>query len=507
MDRLIERGVLLRLLLLLFLILLLSLSPRFHQFDLELKEAGKALFTESDQLPASTQETESLSKASQHIANAAHYMPWRSDLWEMAGHFALQAGDPETASQYLEYAFQSSKEPCLSSRCGFSLQGWIDRGDAYQQTGDLDAAIETWLNILELDGPSPELVDRLVQAYVIQGNYPYAISIIKALVPYQPDDAQLRYRLGLYTATQNPEEAINLLDKAAELDPDLEAPTSKIRREILSARVSDDPAYSLLSTGRALASMNEWELAAETFHQATLARPDYSEAWAYLGEAFQHFDNSKNSNFLDSASPGNGLPLLEKALELDPRSLAAHTFLALYWERHLRYDLALQYQQSAVSLDDRNPVLQAELARLLAVSGNLSEAYKVYSLANSLSPFDPTYQKNLVEFSMQYNYNIEEIALPIARQMIIQYPDRPLYLDLMAQVLVQQGDLMTAKRFLIRALEIDTEYAPAHLHLGLVYILQDNFEAGYRELNQVLSSGENNPVSDQAHRLIDSYFP
>jgi Flp pilus assembly protein TadD len=199
--------------------------------------------------------------------------------------------------------------------------------------------------------------------------------------------------------------------------------------------------------------------------------------------------------------------LLEKALELNPKSLSAHTFLALYWERQNRYDFALQYLRSATKLDDRNPVLQAELARLLAVSGNLNEAYKVYSLAASLSPFDPTYQSNQVEFSMRYDYLIEEIALPTARQLVIQYPDQTVYLDLMAQVLIHQGDLMTAERFLKRTLEIDTGYAPARLHLGLVYILQENFEAGNRELNQAISLSENTSISVQAQRLLDTYFP
>jgi predicted Zn-dependent protease len=113
----------------------------------------------------------------------------------------------------------------------------------------------------------------------------------------------------------------------------------------------------------------------------------------------------------------------------------------------------------------------------------------------------------LVEFSMRYDYQIKEIALPVARQLVIQYPDQPVYLDLMAQVLIQQGDLMTAERFLERALEIDKGYAPVHLHLGLVNILQENLEAGYRELNQAISLGEDSPVSDQAQRLIDTYFP
>ncbi len=507
MNRLTEHGVLPRLLLLLLLVSLLSLSPRFHQFDREMKEAGKLLFTESDQSSSPTPGIESLSKASQHIANAAHYMPWRSDLWELAGHYALLTKDHETARQYLESAVQTGKEPCLSSKCGLSLQGWLDLGDAYQQSGDQNAAIKTWLTVLEFDGPSTELVDRLVQAYVNQKNYPYAISIMQALVSSQPDDAQLYYRLGLYTATQNPEEAMALFDKAAELEPDLEAAVSKIRREILGARISDDPAYSLLSTGRVLASLNEWELAAEAFRQATLARPDYSEAWAYLGEALQHHDNSRDSTDRNVASPEDNHLILEKALELDSKSLAAHTFLALYWERQKRYDLALQYSQSAVSLDDKNPVLQSELGRLLAVSGDLNEAYRIYSLASSLSPFDPTYQKNLVEFSMRYDYRTEETALPIARQLVIQYPDQPEYLDLIARVLIQQGDLMTAERFLERALEIDAEYAPAHLHLGLVYILQEKLEAGYRELNQAMSLAGDSPVSDQAQRLIDTYFP
>jgi tetratricopeptide (TPR) repeat protein len=503
----------------------MRLSPRIHQLDLELRKAAKILasdrfqkiesvesieskkVSESIQNAGKEEVSDSLLKASRHVANAANYLPWRSDLWELAGRTALQAGDPQTAVQYLERAAQIGHNTCLSSQCGLSFRGWIELGDAYQQSEDLTSAIHTWLKVLEFEGPSSELAERLVQAYVSQGNYPNAISIMRTLVPTQPDDAQLLYRLGLYTATQNPEEALGLLERAVELEPEFDTPVSKLRREILRARASNDRAYSLIAAGRALASLEEWKLAAEAFHQATLALPDYSEAWAYLGEASQHIGDFQNSPDFGKNHPSDGLPQLEKALELDPKSLSANTLMALYWKRQMQYDKAIQFMRTAVSLDEENPVLQSELADILAASGDLDEAYDVYQRAASLSNFDPTHQKYLVAFCMRYDYHVEEIALPVARQLVVQYPDQPANLDLMAQVLIQLGDLTTAERFLVRSLQIDTSYAPAHLHLGLVYILQENRTAAYRELNQAISLDSRSAVTSQARRLLDTYFP
>ena len=233
--------------------------------------------------------TPSLSPAA--IANC---MPWRVDLWESAGMQALQAGHPQAAVEYFERAQAATARLGHPTTQALSLEGWMALGDAYQQTGDFPAALRAWKSVAALGGLSPEEAAanglKIAQGYLALDNYPAAIGFWQYLADLQPQDAQTQFQLGLLQATQDPETALPVLEKAASLDAKLEQPVSLLRRAVLSARFAENPAYTLLMTGRALAMLEHWRLASEAFHSSTRARPDYAEAWAYWGEALQHPD-------------------------------------------------------------------------------------------------------------------------------------------------------------------------------------------------------------------------
>jgi tetratricopeptide (TPR) repeat protein len=438
----------------------------------------------------------------------ANCMPWRADLWERAGMQALQAGDPQTAVQFFERAQATAARFGHPASQALTLAGLMALGDAYQQTGNLSAALRTWKSAVDLGGLSRDQAAanalKIAQASLDVGDYPSAIASLQYLVDLQPQNAQARYQLGLLLATQAPEAALPVLDAAVSLDQKLSEPVSSLRRAILSARFAENPAYTLLLAGRALANLDQWRLAAEAFSQSTRQRPDYAEAWAYWGEALQHPDGA-----VQAATPAqsDGLVELQKAVALDPKSLAAQTFLSLFWVRQGRYDWALETLNRALLLAPDNPSLVAELAAVLAASGDLDKAYQTYQQAAALSPYDPLYLRLQVEFSLQYDYHQQEIALPVARRLVIQDPRDPANLDLMAQVLISQGDLVNAERFLRRLLADNPDFAPAHLHLGLLFLLQGDQATALQELERTISLAPGSPAARQAQQLLEHPSP
>jgi tetratricopeptide (TPR) repeat protein len=478
-----ELDLTLRLLLLFICLLLLGISPRPHAFDQSLRQAKRAL---DDGLPL---------RASQAVAQAAHLAPWRPDLWELAGIYAFQAGQAKPAIRYLERARASST---------LSAQGLLALGQAYRQSDDLPAAIHAWEQAVSHYGPSTKALSNLSQARLEQGDVPGAIADLKNLVELQPQDALLNYQLGLLLAAQDPPAAQSYLDQAAQLDIRYQAAAADLRRAVLSARFAEDPAYTLLATGRLLAALGEWSLAGRAFQQAVLLRPDYAEAWAYLGEARQHAD--QGTLFLPVADSSDGLDELRKALELDPNSLAAHTLLALYYTRRGSFELALETLRKAIALDPGNLSLQAQLASLLAASGDLYQAKETYLQAIQRAPTDPAYARLLVQFCLDYDFEVTQTALPLARRLVGQYPDDPANLDVMAQVLIHQGDLASAERFIMRTLALDSDYATALLHLGQVRLLQGDRSDALGALSQVISLSPGSPEAAQAQRLIDDYL-
>jgi protein O-GlcNAc transferase len=275
----------------------------------------------------------------------------------------------------------------------------------------------------------------------------------------------------------------------------------------MGARIANDPAYTLLNTGRAFASFDKWTLAGEAFRQAILKRPDYAEAWAYLGEARQHLLVTTGSVASKGEAKSDGLVELQTALKLDPESLSAQSFLALYWMRQSRYDLALEAIRKAVSISPDNPVLMADLADIQAASGDLYGAYDTFQKAASLAPFDPIFLRRIVRFSLAYNFQVEKVALPFARKILADDPKNPVNLDLMAQVMISQGDLASAERFLIRALQADPRSASAHLHLGMFYLLQEDQHMALEQFKLALALDPDGPSGNEAQRMLNLRSP
>ena len=325
---------------------------------------------------------------------------------------------------------------------------------------------------------------------------------LQVLIQQQPEEARLHHQLGLLLASYAPGQSLLSLEQAVKLDPSLASVVFPLRDRIAAASAKADPAYTLVAAGQGLASQGEWRLALEAFQRAIQFRPDYAEAWAYLGEALQHQDQAEAGDTL-----AQSLPALQRAIELDPNSLAAHTFMALYRQRQQQFDQALQSLQTARRLAPNSPVVQAEIARNLALQGDLAAALQAYQLAITQTPGDLSYTRLLIEFCLKYDVEVRSLALPTARRLVNLAPGDPANQDVMAQVLVELGDLANAERFLWRALQADSDYAPAHLHLGVIYLLQGNSARAAQELDQARTLDPGGPAAQQAQRLLQNSIP
>ena len=458
----------------LIIVMLLGVSSGWRMIDRQLYRARKAIEANDSQ------------RASLALVQAAQYAPWRKDLWEQAGIYALQDGQHQTAKSY----FLRVDNPSDLSTAGLTALG-----DIAQFEGDLKYAIQLWEEALTAGNGDIELHTRLAEAYQQLGDLDNAIQHLIELVELNPTDSASNYQLGLMLAATQPESALAYLSLAAELDPELSSNTKALTGNIRFARNIDDPSYPLLSAGQSLASIEEWELAEIALSKATQLNPEYADAWAYLGEALQHTDQ-------------NGLEELEKALSIDPNSVAANTLMGLYWQRQERYDLALIYLHAAAKLDDLNPALQAEIGNTLGLLGNISAAESHYRRAAALAPNDSTYWRILANYHIKYETKIREEGLAAARQAVIQDPEDPASLDAMAQIYLLLDSPFIARRFLERAIAADDNFAPAHLHLGLIHILEGDTLQAFQQFSIAKTlSPLGSQTAEQATRLLETYFP
>jgi Flp pilus assembly protein TadD len=294
-------------------------------------------------------------------------------------------------------------------------------------------------------------------------------------------------------AAQEPASAPPYLLQAAELDP-ARKEASELAFTIQRALPEGNLVYSLVASGRKLADIGKWELAAYAFQRAVDLQPQSGEAWAFLGESLQHLENPANEKAYEA---------LVEALDIDPGSLAPNVFMALYWQRAGKPDVAVEFLTAAVKIDPNNPDIFVDLGTAVAMAGDLETAHHHYWHAIELTYRHPVYLRELTRFYIQYNFNLQEIALPIAREIVQSDPTDPASLDIMGQVLFRLGDLYNAERFFIRAVNLDPNYAPAHLHLGLAYNLQDKTNLAKAAFARAISLAPGTQTAILAERFFD----
>jgi tetratricopeptide (TPR) repeat protein len=458
------------------IVLFLPFIPAFlqHQTDREIRDARQA---------ASDGEWQS---AASKMAAVAARLPQRNDLWQEAGHYAWRAGDSLTALECFQRVAPGE----------LSLEAQVDLGDIYEQTGDLEGAIRTWSAAWLSDGPAELLAPRLFGAYRQRDDLDATLGDLRILAERYPDQPQVLYQFGLMLLVRQPHEAGPYLRRAAELDNRYRLPVDRLLSAFREADAYGNPAFTALQIGRALAVMNEWFLASQAFRYATELQPGFAEGWAYLGQALSHISEGKE-----------GLAEIERALQIDGTSVPANLFLAYYWTGQQRFDLAQQALQKAAERLPDQPLLHVELGNVLAQAGDLPGAHRAYMQAVWLSPNEPLYLHYLAQFSLRYNYALEQTALPAARQAVVLSPYDPEALALMAQVLIQLGDLASAERFLRRALQIDPIYAPVHLHLGVIFLLNNQMALARQQFEYTLQLAPDASTGQLARNFLERYFP
>lgn len=410
--------------------------------------------------------------------------PWRVTLWESLGREELASGSLAPAITALKKAEQVGS---------LSNDGRFQLGEAYLQQGDSAAAEATWQAQLKIEGPSARVYARLAQAQSARRDYPAVIATLRGWHSLAPGDAQVAYLLGLNLAAEQPDQALPLLLESAQKDASYSANVQTLRNGLGLAATAPDAAYGWLMIGRALASIQQWGLATETFQKAVKIAPNYAEAWAFLGEARYHLD-------------GSGKTELNHALALEPHSAVVQALLALYWRRLGAPDKALPYLQAIAQQEPKEPIWQVEIGNTLVEAGDLEQARAAFQQAVALAPNQAIYYEYLASFSVGYNVDIPGVGLPAARQAIQIAPDDPGALDAMGWTLAGLGDAASAERFLQRAIQRDATYAPALLHLGQLYLQQMDAEKAHPYLKRVAGLSGENPTGVVARRLLQRYY-
>jgi tetratricopeptide (TPR) repeat protein len=457
----------------LFLLFFLQVSPRPWSVANSLVRARQS---QNDHHPRSV---------AINLGIPSEFYPWRSDLWELKGSNELASGDAALALLSFKQVADDGE---------LSREALIALGDAYLQNKDPTQAIRTWESYRMRYGPLVGIYSRLSHAYESIGDAQAVLSILMDWATLTPEDGNVLYRLGLYQAVYAPESALPVLLRAAETNQGVSASARMVRAALILGQNENNPVYQLVLVGRALGKLAEWRLAEEAFGKACQQDPGYAEAWAFLGEAYQQ--NGKN-----------GAPAIQHAIELAPDSLVVQVLQALYWRRAGKADLALASLDAIALREPKNGIWQVELGNTFAQMGDLPAALTYFQNAVEIEPENPVFWRALAAFSLRFNISLQEVGLEAARKAVVLSPGDPLNLDLLATMMIVFNDYVSAKRFLEKALQLQPDFAPAYLHLGLLLLEYGDKEGAHLMLIKAAGFGAGTPEGLQAQDLLNKTYP
>ena len=456
----------LRVIFVLSLLLLAIFVPVVSSGYLELKQASTA---------------SSYIEMAEHYTSAARRIPWRADLYELAGHAYYHAKEYSLADAAYQKAFQVSV---------LSPEGWVAWGDVNYLNADPQRASELWAQALERENPSDQLYSRLSQIYDENADYPKAAEYLQKYVVRHSDGASAHYRLGLLLTLSDPNKALAELTSASQLDPQLDPAVQTLRTTLNLALLKGSASERFVIIGRGLGLVEEWPLAHAAFEEAVQSDGKNAEAWAWLGEANQQI-----------GSPEGGSAELDQAISLNPNSSTVRGLRGLYFQRAGNFREALTEFQAAAKLEPDNPAWQVSIGEAHSKLGDLIRALEAYQTATTLVPDDASYWRLLAIFCAQNNVNIKDVGVPAAQKAVILAND-PVSLDVLGWLLLLDARHEEAERTLLRALELESQNASAHLHLGMVYLQTDDRAATYDHLIKARDLG-----NAEAEVLLNQYFP
>ncbi|HJS20734.1 MAG TPA: tetratricopeptide repeat protein [Anaerolineales bacterium] len=419
-------------------------------------------------------------EAARHYRTAAQRLPWRADLYELAGHAYYHAKEYSQAEAVYQKAYQ---------RAALSSDGWVAWGDVLYLDGDPAQAAQIWEQGLEQENPSETLYSRLSQIYKENGVYSKAAQVLQKYVSLHAEDASARYRLGLLLTLTDPDAALSELIAASQLDPLLDPAVQTLRSALNLASLNDSASARLVLIGRGLGLVQEWGLARAAFESAVEADEGNAEAWAWLGESNHH-------NGRDGGSE------LERAFELDPNSATVRGLRGLYFERSGNFRKALIEFQAAALRDDKNPAWQVSIGATYSKLGDLIQALAAYQAATALAPEDAQYWHLLALFCAQNHVNVNTVGIPAAQKAVVLEKDSPASLDLLGWLLLLDERYEESERILNQAVGLDPQNASVHLHLGMLDLQMENRTAAYDHFVRARDLG-----NTDAQAILNQYFP
>ena len=292
---------------------------------------------------------------------------------------------------------------------------------------------------------------QLAEMALAEEKYDNADRLVAAILkdrPKEPRALVLQARISL--ARKNPQKAVQELENAQRLDPNL-------------------PALHYWE-GMAYRQQGNLDLAQHGFEQALSLNEHYVDAHVALAQLA-----------LDRGQPDKALGYAQQASEEDPRRAVAHFLAGSACFSLKDMPKAEAEFQAYIELEPGSPVGPARLGYVHLAQRRYNDAEKDFEKSLALDPKGMDALNGLVTLDRVQGQN--EKAIARIRQQIAQRETADLY-NFLGKTYADLGQFGPAEQSLKRALELDPQNFNTYGLLGTLYYRQKDTERAITELEQ-----------------------
>ena len=404
------------------------------------------------------------------------YEPWRGSQWQRIGRLYLDTHQPGRAVAAFEQA---------ESLGALDAQGFLWLADALLQNGEKQASI----NVLNGFRTTDSFLLNQAAALLRQADeLQQAEEKIRLAYEVDPLDPEINYQLGLMLLAEDPVAARNAF--AISQKEEGRSAAARYLSEVIDLYYDQEiNADWLITAGKALEQVGEWDVAVKTFRSAVLADPQNALAFALLGFAQQHTGE-------------DGLAALQQALTMDTEGEMPNAMLGIYYHQQGELEEAFVLLQKAADANPKAAAWRIEMGSVLADMGRLDEALTQYEAAAAINEQDPQPWVALAKFSLTRNFHVQDVGLKAVRRALLLKEDDPVTLDLAGTAYMILGDFDSAERFFNEALQKDPGEAAILIHLGQLYLQKGDQEKAFGILRQAAEQAEDVRLKEMAERLL-----
>lgn len=170
------------------------------------------------------------------------------------------------------------------------------------------------------------------------------------------------------------------------------------------------------------------------------------------------------------------------AEEIEPENATTLAILAEIYTDEGNWAVADNYLSQALEIDPKNVMALRNRAYWFELQGNYTDAIASYDAAIAAAP----YRFDLyIGKGRQYRVGLNDFEQAnAAYQQAVAAYEAPVTLDALGDGLYNAGNFLGAVETLRRAVELDPNYGPALVHLGMAYYARRNYEDAASYLEQ-----------------------